>query len=140
MCRRWGCLSHPQSGIGFQATELHCYIIIPPEENHAASKANTHTRACTHAPPRTPRSVASARPYGVEMPRITADAEELKGLPNDTYLAFVEVVDDLAAQSLFPLPLCLGWVVQKFPQRPLLPLQQLTVEEQGECGLCGDRQ
>lgn len=73
------------------------------------------------------------------MPHVTAETEELKSLPNDTHLAFVEVVDDLAAQSLFPLPLCLGWVVEKFPQRPFLPLQQLTVEKQSECGLCGDR-
>lgn len=71
------------------------------------------------------------------MPCIIAEPEELNGLPNDTYLAFVEVVDDLAAQSLFPLPLCLGWVVEEFPKWPFLPLQQLTVEKQSECGLCG---
>lgn len=74
------------------------------------------------------------------MPCITAEAERLKGLPNDAYLAFVEVVNDLPAQSLLPLPLCLRWVVEEFPQWPVLPLQQLTVKEQGKCGLCGDRQ
>lgn len=74
------------------------------------------------------------------MPCITAEAEGLKDLPNDTYLAFVEVVDDLAAQSLLPLPLCLRWVVEEFPQWPFLPLQQLTVEEKSECSLCGGRQ
>lgn len=30
--------------------------------------------------------------------------------------------------------------MEEFPQRPLLPLQQLTVEEQSERSLCGDRQ
>lgn len=54
-------------------------------------------------------------------------------------LAFVEVVDDLAAQPLFPLPLRLGWVVEELPKGPLLPLQQLAVEEQSECSFCGDR-
>lgn len=58
---------------------------------------------------------SSCYPYSVKMPHITAEDEGLKALPNTTYLAFVEVVDDLAAQSLFPLPLCLGWVVKEFP-------------------------
>lgn len=70
---------------------------------------------------------------------IIVEPKELNSLPNDTYLAFVEVVDDLAAQSLFPLPLCLGWVVEEFPKWPFFPLQQLTVEEQSECGLCGEQ-
>lgn len=56
------------------------------------------------------------------MPRSTVEAETLKALPNNTHLAFVEVVDDLAAQSLFALPLCLGWVMEEFPQWPFLPL------------------
>lgn len=73
------------------------------------------------------------------MSHIIAEPKKPNGLPNDTYLAFVEVVDDLAAQSLFPLPLCLGWVVEEFPKWPLLPLQQLTVEEQSECGFCGEQ-
>lgn len=45
------------------------------------------------------------------MSQATAEAERLKVLLSDTYFAFVEVVDDLSTQSLFPLPLSLGWVV-----------------------------
>lgn len=45
------------------------------------------------------------------MSHSTAEVEGLKVLLSDNYLAFVEVVDDLPTQSLFPLPLRLGWVV-----------------------------
>lgn len=54
-----------------------------------------------------------------------------------SYLALVEVVDDLAAEILFAMPLALSWVVQKLPQGSILPLQQFPVQEQSERCLCG---
>lgn len=54
-----------------------------------------------------------------------------------SYLALVEVVDDFAAEILFAMPLALSRVVQKLPQRSILPQQQLPVQEQRERRLCG---
>lgn len=89
----------------------------------------------------TPHSTlySCCHPCRVKVPRSPVGAEALEVSPGDTHLAFVEVVDDLAAQPLFPLPLRLGWVVEELPKGPLLPLQQLAVEEQSECSFCGDR-
>lgn len=52
------------------------------------------------------------------------------------YLPFVEVMDNLTAQTFLTLPLWLGWVMQELSQRSVLPLKQLTVQKQSECSLC----
>jgi hypothetical protein len=64
--------------------------------------------------PNTPPFAAAANPT---VSRCLVAQQKLKGerLAYYTYLAFVEVVNDLPAQSLFPLPLCLRWVVQELP-------------------------
>lgn len=54
-----------------------------------------------------------------------------------TCLPLVEVVQDFTAEVLLPLPLALTRVVEEVPQGPVLPLQQLPVQQQGECRLCG---
>lgn len=56
-----------------------------------------------------------------------------------TCLALVEVVEDFTTQVLLALPLALTGVVKEIPQRPVLPLQQLPVQQQGERCLCGGR-
>ena len=55
------------------------------------------------------------------------------------HLPLVEVVEDLAAEVLLALPLALGGVVEEVPERPVLPLEQLPVQQQGERRLCGGR-
>lgn len=52
------------------------------------------------------------------------------------YLPFVEVMDNLTAQTFLTLPLWLRWVMQELSQRSVLPLKQLTVQKQSECSLC----
>lgn len=54
-----------------------------------------------------------------------------------TCLPLVEVVQDFTAEVLLPLPLALTRVVEEVPQGPVLPLQQLPVQQQGERRLCG---
>lgn len=49
-----------------------------------------------------------------------------------TCLALVEVVQNLTTQVLLSLPLALTRVVEEVPQGPVLPLQQLPVQQQGE--------
>lgn len=56
------------------------------------------------------------------------------------HLALVEVVDDLAAEPLLAMPLSLSRIVQELLQRPLVPVQQLPVQQQSERSLCGRRQ
>lgn len=46
---------------------------------------------------------------------------------------------DFATQVLLALPLALTGVVEEIPQRPVLPLQQLPVQQQGERCLCSRR-
>lgn len=53
-----------------------------------------------------------------------------------TCLALVEVVQNLAAQVLLALPLALTGIVEEVPEGPVLPLQQLPVQQQGEGCLC----
>lgn len=55
-------------------------------------------------------------------------------------LPLVEVVQDFPAEVLLPLPLALTRVVEEIPQGPVLPLQQLPVQQQGEGRLCGPEQ
>lgn len=57
-----------------------------------------------------------------------------------TCLPLVEVVQDFTAEVLLPLPLALTRVVEEVPQGPVLPLQQLPVQQQGERRLCGPEQ
>lgn len=54
-----------------------------------------------------------------------------------TCLPLVEVVQDFTAEVLLALPLALTWVVEEVPQGPVLPLQQLPVQQQSERRLCG---
>lgn len=54
-----------------------------------------------------------------------------------TCLSLVEVVQDFTAEVLLALPLALTGVVEEVPQGPVLPLQQLPVQQQGERRLCG---
>lgn len=54
----------------------------------------------------------------------------------NTCLSLVEVVEDFTTQVFLALPLALTWVVEKIPQGPVLPLQQLPVQQQGERCLC----
>lgn len=54
-----------------------------------------------------------------------------------TCLPLVEVVQDFTAEVLLSLPLALTRVVEEVPQGPVLPLQQLPVQQQGERRLCG---
>lgn len=53
-----------------------------------------------------------------------------------TRLALVEVVEYFTTQVLLALPLALTGVVEEIPQGPVLPLQQLPVQQQGERCLC----
>lgn len=55
-----------------------------------------------------------------------------------THLPPVKVLDDGQVQELLPLPLALHGVVEEFAQRPIRPLQQLVVQQQGVGGLCGE--
>lgn len=52
------------------------------------------------------------------------------------YLPFVEVMDNLTAQTFLTLPLWLRWIMQELSQRSVFPLKQLTVQKQSECSLC----
>lgn len=54
-----------------------------------------------------------------------------------TCLPLVEVVQDFTAEVLLALPLALTRVVEEVPQGPVLPLQQLPVQQQCERRLCG---
>lgn len=53
-----------------------------------------------------------------------------------TCLALVEVVEDFTTQVLLALPLTLTRVMEEIPQGPVLPLQQLPVQQQSESCLC----
>lgn len=59
-----------------------------------------------------------------------------KAIKKFTCLALVEVVEDFTTQVLFALPLALTGIVEEIPQGPVLPLQQLPVQQQGERCLC----
>lgn len=52
------------------------------------------------------------------------------------YLPFVEVMDNLTAQTFLTLPLWLRRIMQELSQRSVLPLKQLTVQKQSKCSLC----
>lgn len=45
-------------------------------------------------------------------------------------------MEDFTTQVLLALPLALTGVVEEIPQGPVLPLQQLPVQQQGERRLC----
>lgn len=120
--------SEPRNAAGFDFSSGR--NMLPPNLTRTHGCPPTHHPA--GHPPRllpSPRRREAAR-------HAEAGARRLARRP---YLAFVEVVEDLATQPLFPLPLGLRRVVEEFPQGPLLPLQQLTVEQQSERSLCGDR-
>lgn len=54
----------------------------------------------------------------------------------DTYLALVEIVNDFPTEALFAVPLGLSGIMQKLFERPLVPVQQLPVQQQSERCLC----
>lgn len=52
------------------------------------------------------------------------------------YLSPIEVLNDGQMETLLTLPLCLHGVVEKFPERPIRPLQQLIVQQECVGSLC----
>ena len=46
-------------------------------------------------------------------------------------------MDNFAAESLLAVPLGLSGIMQELLQRPLVPVQQLPVQQQSERSLCG---
>lgn len=54
----------------------------------------------------------------------------------EAHLPPVEILDDGEMQILFPLPLALHGVVEELSERPVGPLQQLVIQQQGVRRLC----
>lgn len=52
------------------------------------------------------------------------------------YLSPVKVLNDGQMETLLALPLSLHGVVEKFPERPVRPLQQLVVQQECVGSLC----
>lgn len=52
------------------------------------------------------------------------------------YLSPIKVLNDGQMETLLTLPLCLHGVVEKFPEWPIRPLQQLVVQQERVGSLC----